>query len=154
MFDLLCTVGTAIICAALLAGLLGKRRKDEEEEEEEGAQAEAMERSAAPVVPPAPEGEEANAEGEEEEDEAQIKRRDALRVASLVPAIAAIVALILTQDFSQPMAIFDQWSLMFAIIAIVQIADAILSHKKKEEPEEEEGEGDDPTEATPAPATA
>ena len=60
LFDLLCTIGTAIICVALLAGLLGKRRKDEEEEEE--AQAGAATRSMPAAAP-------ADPDAEDEEDE-------------------------------------------------------------------------------------
>ena len=62
----------------------------------------------------------------------QDTRRRGLRIASLVPAIVAIVAMILTQDFSGQMAVFDIWSVLFAIVAIVQIVIMILSRKNKE----------------------
>ena len=56
---------------------------------------------------------------------------------SLVPAIASVVLFVLTQDLTQPMVIFDVWSLAFAIIAIVNIILTIASHKKKTDDDDE-----------------
>lgn len=53
-----------------------------------------------------------------------------LRIAGIVPAAGAIIALILTQDFSGLMAAFDQWSILFAILAVANIALAIATRKK------------------------
>ncbi|MDO4400845.1 MAG: hypothetical protein Q4D27_07855 [Coriobacteriia bacterium] len=74
--------------------------------------------------------------GDEPKDEDELaKRRRMLRLASLVPAVGAVVALILTQDFSAQMTIFDQWSLLFGGLAAVQVVDAVLSRDKKVEPQ-------------------
>jgi len=61
----------------------------------------------------------------------QYKRHRALRAASLVPGIGAIILMLLTQDFTQPMVIFDKWSVIFAVLAIVNIVLVAASRTKK-----------------------
>ena len=50
--------------------------------------------------------------------------------------VGAIVALFLTQDFSGSMAFFDIWSILFGVIAIIQIAIAAGSKKTKDDGDE------------------
>jgi len=66
----------------------------------------------------------------DEDDDAVAKnatRNRALGLASLVPAAAAIVGLLLTQDFTGQMAVFDTWSALFGGLGAVQIVDLVLS---------------------------
>ena len=127
LFDLLCTILTAILAIVMLVRGIGRKRhgEDDEDAEAEGAPVRTM-----------------NAEGDEEEDpESTVyKRRRALRVASIVPAIGAIVLFILTQDLTQPMVWFDMWSLAFAIIAIVNIALLIASRRRKADDDSQDDE--------------
>ncbi len=127
LFDLLCTILTAILAIVMLVRGIGRKRhsEDDEDAEAEGAPVRTM-----------------NAEGDEEEDpESTIyKRRRALRVASVVPAIGAIILFILTQDLTQPMVWFDMWSLVFAIIAIVNIVLLIASRRRKADDDSQDDE--------------
>lgn len=68
----------------------------------------------------------------------EINKRGGWRLASLVPAIGAVIAFILTEDMRNPMILVDRWTILMVIIAVVQIVVAFLSKKKTEEPEEEE----------------
>lgn len=66
-----------------------------------------------------------------------IKKHGGWRLASLLPAIGAVIAFILTEDMRNPMILVDRWTLLMVIIAVIQIVVAVLSRKKTEEPEEE-----------------
>ena len=59
-------------------------------------------------------------------------------MASLIPGIGAIVAFLLTEDMSQPMAFVDRWTLLMVILAVIQIVIAVLSMKDKQEPDEQD----------------
>ena len=124
LFDLICTVLTALISVILLVLGLGKTKKDAEEDEEvEQAQT----RSAY-----------ATADEEEDPEQIEIKRRRIRRLLSLIPAIGSILLFIFTQDLTQPMTFFDRWSLVFFIIVVVQAILAVLSRKKEEDPDDED----------------
>jgi hypothetical protein len=58
-------------------------------------------------------------------------RRPMFAVLSAFASIAAIILVILTQDLSLRMAIFDEWSIAFAIVAIIGIVAARLTFGKK-----------------------
>ncbi len=51
-------------------------------------------------------------------------------IAAIVISVISIVLLILTQDFSLPMAIFDKYSVIFAVIFVLQIITVIIASKK------------------------
>ncbi len=74
-------------------------------------------------------------EDEEYEDE-DVKRKGAMRLFSIAPAIAAIVVFILTEDMSLPMTMVDQWTILMAIIALVQCGVTYMSRKVREEESE------------------
>ena len=59
------------------------------------------------------------------------------RVASLIPAIAAVIAFALTENMRLPMVMTDRWTLLMVIIAVVQLIVAMLCKKKKESEEDE-----------------
>ena len=77
-------------------------------------------------------------EDEETGEVTEIKRKGGIRLASLIPAIAGIIAFILTEDMSNPMTLVDKWTLLMIIILAVQIVVAILAKTRKDE--EDEGE--------------
>ena len=66
------------------------------------------------------------------------KNKNFWRISSLIPAIGAVVAFILTENMRNPMIWVDKWTILMVVIALVQVVVAILSKSKKEEPEEEE----------------
>jgi hypothetical protein len=57
----------------------------------------------------------------------------------LVPGIGSVVALFLTQDFTQVMAVFDQWSILFGILAVANIALAIAVRKNDGDEKQQSG---------------
>jgi hypothetical protein len=71
---------------------------------------------------------------DEEEDE---KKRKYSKFLGLLPAIAAIITFILTQDLSGKMVIFDKWSILFAAYVLLDAAMGYLTRNKKAEKEEE-----------------
>ena len=115
LFDLIATIVTTILAAIMLIFALGRNRKDGEEDEQTG---------------------------EQEPDEIY-KRKRLARILSVIPAAGAIVLYIFTQDMSQPMAIFDQWSIVFGIIGIINIVLAIATRKTTK------NDGDDEQQQTP-----
>ena len=60
-----------------------------------------------------------------------------MRLASLIPAIGSVIAFILTEDMSCRMALTDRWTILMAVILLVQAAIAVLTAKKKEDKEAE-----------------
>ncbi len=76
-------------------------------------------------------------ENEDNSEEAQKRRNSKLivRLASLLPTIAAIVTFILTEDMSNPMVMFDGYTWVMAVIAVVQVGVMFLSKKTEEEEE-------------------
>ncbi len=72
-------------------------------------------------------------EEELEEEGHEVKKKGQLRILSLIPAIGAILLFIFTQDMTQPMIIVDEWTIVFAAIALIQGAIMFFSRKKVEE---------------------
>ena len=59
------------------------------------------------------------------------------RVASLIPAIAAVIAFVLTENMKLPMIMVDRWTLLMAVIAVLQLIVAVMSKKQKESQDDE-----------------
>ena len=116
LVDLLCSVLTTLLSGGMLLGMIGRKRKEDEED--------ALNKPQDNVVA-------ANQPSEEDEGEPTVKRKKALRVASLVPTIGTIALFLLTQDMSQPMALLDAWTPAFACISVAQAVLGIASRKKK-----------------------
>ncbi len=114
LVDLLLTVATGLMSIFLLVGYFVKKKAKEDEENERFAHA------------------------NDEEDNTRLKRKGAFRLFSIIPMIGAIVLFILTQDMTQPMILVDEWTIFFAIIALVQTLTMILSRKKNVRDEEDE----------------
>ena len=117
LFDLICTIVTTILAVIMLVFALGRNRKDGDDEETAAAK---------------------TANGEEVEEDEVYKRKRIARILSIIPAVGAIVLFILTQDLTQPMTFFDNWSLVFAIIAIVNIILTIGTKKTTDDGDDEE----------------
>jgi len=49
-------------------------------------------------------------------------KRTAVRFLTLLPAIGGIVAFILTENMKNPMAFVDRWTILMAVIAVIQLA--------------------------------
>ena len=109
LLNLILTILTVLGSILLLIGYLGKKRK-EEEDETTG----------------------------ETTTEYEVKKHGFWRVASLIPAIAAVIAFILTEDMRLPMIFVDRWTLLMVIIAVIQIVVAVLCIKEKQEPDEDD----------------
>jgi hypothetical protein len=54
-------------------------------------------------------------------------------VLSIVAAIVAVILFILTQDMTLTMKFFDEWSIAFAVVAIIGIIAARLTFGKQRE---------------------
>ena len=54
------------------------------------------------------------------------------RIASLIPAIGALAAFVLTENMKLPMAMVDRWTLLMVIIAVLQVIVAAMSKKQNE----------------------
>jgi uncharacterized repeat protein (TIGR02543 family) len=61
------------------------------------------------------------------------KRSKAFRWLTLVPAIGAIVAFLLTEDMSNPMVFTDQWTILMVGIAVVQVLVIGFGFQKKKQ---------------------
>ena len=114
LLNLILTAVTVALSAALLVGYLGKSKQ-------------------------AREGENGNTVYDENGNEVLEyirKKRGFWRVASLIPAIGAVIAFILTENMLLPMVIVDRWTLLMVAIALVQVVITALSKKRDEEQEE------------------
>lgn len=60
----------------------------------------------------------------------QVKRHGVWHFISLIPSVGSIIAFILTENMSNPMVVFDQWTVMMVVIAVVQVVIMILSKKR------------------------
>ena len=76
-------------------------------------------------------------EEDEENDEDNTKRKGVARLASIVPAVGSIIAFIITEDMTNPMALTDRWTILMAVILLVQAVIAILAKKSVEDDSDE-----------------
>ncbi|MCR4607373.1 MAG: InlB B-repeat-containing protein, partial [Oscillospiraceae bacterium] len=72
--------------------------------------------------------------GSEEED----KKRKWTKLLGIIPALAAIITFLLTEDMSAKMVIVDKWTILMAIYAVAGGALAYFTRNKKDEKKEEE----------------
>ena len=115
LVNLILTILTVLGSILLLIGYIGKKQKEREDENGN-------------VI--------LNAEGEAEADD--IKKKGGWRLASIIPAVAAVIAFILTENMRLPMVLVDKWTLLMVVIALVQLLVAYFSKKKTQEPEQPE----------------
>jgi len=124
LFDLLCTV-LAIVAAAVGAvrALLGRRKGEDGEAAQQPAYGQAPAYGAAP------------GEGGDE-----ISVRTPAVVAAAVAALLALVLFIVTQDLTAKMAVFDWWSIAFAILAVGGLVSSLLV-LSRDEADDDAGQG-------------
>ena len=77
-------------------------------------------------------------EDEQVGDEVDVQRKGKLRIASIIPAIGAIIAFILTEDMTLPMEMVDKWTVMMVVILAIQVLVAIFANVRREEDDTEE----------------
>ena len=73
-----------------------------------------------------------------EEVEKEIKKKKFWRFFSIVPALAAVIVFLLTEDMRLPMVFVDRWTLLMVIIGLVQVFVMVFAKKTKKDPDEEE----------------
>ncbi|MBQ3390753.1 MAG: Ig-like domain-containing protein [Firmicutes bacterium] len=73
---------------------------------------------------------------EEAADQSENKRRK-IKFFGLIPAAAAVIAFLLTEDMSLTMQMTDKWTLLMVVILIASMAAAFLTRNKKNNEEEE-----------------
>ena len=72
-----------------------------------------------------------------EEVEKEIKKKKFWRIFSIVPALAAVIVFLLTENMRLPMVLVDRWTLLMVIIALVQVLVMVFGKKTTKDPEEE-----------------
>ena len=125
LVNLLCMIASIIIAVILLILYFAGKKKDEEDEEE----GDDLAKAAAAAAEAA----------EDEEDEAKLKRKGIFRLLSIIPAVAALITFILTEDITQPMIMVDKWTILMVIFAVVSVILIFLSKKSTKDGEDEEG---------------
>ena len=56
----------------------------------------------------------------------------------VIAVIAAIVVFILTENMNNPMAFTDRWTILMAVILLIQVVVAMIAKKSKDENEDDE----------------
>ncbi len=107
LFDLLMTILTFILAIIYILRKKYKANSDEDEETES-----------------------------EEESEKKYKKQILIKIIGALLFVITLILLLLTQDFTLPMIIFDKFSLAFAILALVQLLAGILTAKRNEKQNE------------------
>ena len=74
---------------------------------------------------------------EEEEEQKKLKKKGIMRLISLPVAVISVIAFCLTEDITLPTGFVDRWTLLMAVIAIVQTVVVAFSRKKGEEENKE-----------------
>ena len=74
----------------------------------------------------------------EDEDEDRKKHRILRSALIILAPICNLILFIFTQDMSLPMAIFDMWSLSFALILIAQVLLVVFMKNKNEVTQDDE----------------
>ncbi|MCL2869925.1 hypothetical protein FWF48_03945, partial [Candidatus Saccharibacteria bacterium] len=69
--------------------------------------------------------------GKKNDEDEKVKRHGAVRTLSLVPAVGAVVAFILTEDMALKMGWVDKWTILMVAIAAVQIVLLVLARRKQ-----------------------
>ena len=109
----LCTVFGMILIAVIR--ILARKEKEDENDEESKAAA-----------------------SEEEEEDKYSRIRKWLVYLSPIPAVAAVIIFLLTEDMTKSMTMVDKWTILMAVIFLIELVLLIFSRKKKQDEEEEE----------------
>ncbi len=68
-------------------------------------------------------------EGEEREKALEESIRAGIKIVTLIPAIGAMVLILLSQDMSGQMVFFNEWTVVFLALLIVEVAAVLLSRE-------------------------
>ena len=66
----------------------------------------------------------------------ELKRKGVARVLSIIPAVCAVVAFILTENMRNQMVFTDQWTILMIVVAAIQVVVAVFSTKGRKEDDE------------------
>ena len=130
LFDVVATVLAVLVALVLAVGLFGRKRRDGDDGNDPDGDDAALRAAEYDTA----------ADSERDDDAKAFDRHRGLRILALVIGAVAIILLFATQDFTQSMALFDRWSVLFAIICIVQIVVAFLARKKRKDDDGEDDE--------------
>jgi hypothetical protein len=114
LINLIAAILTAVICIILLISLF-KRNKDDEDDKDKNQD-----------------------KDEEEKEEKKKKQRFIAKLLSIIPAAAAIIIFLITENMKNPMRWVDKWTILMIIILLVQIILAFFSSKKKKKDKDDE----------------
>ena len=117
LINLICTILTVLLSLLVLVMYLGKNKKKADEDEDE-------------------------AQTEDAEKDQKIKKKGLLRIMDIIPAAAAVITFILTEDMSLPMQMVDKWTLLMVVILLVDVVVAIFTKKKTKDAEENQEEAE------------
>ncbi len=78
-----------------------------------------------------------SSEEEDDEEKKKLKKKGIMRIISLLVAVISVIAFILTEDITLPTAFVDRYTILMAIIAIVQTVVVWLSRKEVKDEEQE-----------------
>lgn len=134
---ILAVITLLVILFTLLKTLLSKKKDEEEDEDVYETEEEVPDDEL-------PEEEE---EDEDEEEKKEKRRKRISRITGIIVSIASIVIFFLTEDMRLPMRFVDKWSILMALLTILEILLAYLALKKKKEEDEEEEEEEPAEEA-------
>ena len=116
LINLILTIVTTLLSILLLIGYVGKKKKALEDED----------------------GNVVLDENGKEVMEYEKNKKGLWRLISIIPALIAIIVFIFTEDMTLPMIFVDKWTILHAVIALVQVVVMVLCKKKKDENDEDE----------------
>ena len=67
-----------------------------------------------------------------------VKKKGLLRLIDIIPAVAAVITFILTEDMSADMVLTDKWTLLMVVILLVDIVIALFTKKSVKDSDETE----------------
>ncbi len=73
---------------------------------------------------------------EETQQDDRLKKRGLVRLLSILPAAGGVIAFLLTENMSLPMQFTDKWTLLMAVITIVQAVIVFFTFKKHKDEEQ------------------
>ncbi len=85
--------------------------------------------------------EEEQEEATEREQRKEVKRHGLVRLFSLIPALGAVIAFVLTENMKNPMAFTDKWTLLMVVIFVIQLVVMLLARKSDENRGQRPGQG-------------
>ena len=76
----------------------------------------------------------------DDDDDGSARKLRLAKAGGIAAAAASIIAFILTEDMSLPMAMADKWTILTAVLLAAQIGTAVAAKKASEKNEPDDGE--------------